>query len=233
MPRLKSPLQLGSLIALLTLFVSLGCGSEGSDARDGAADVAGEPAEARSRSAGGSSGIEVLGTIQATVDGESRTWYVVNGETGNGRYASALWMEWDEGERMVTVGGYDTDDPPIDTFESDLATGSLSFGDYDGSAIVLSFPAASDESSLSVALPDSEGDTTLAYMPVATTELAGIYLAEGGSLEVRNVSFDGATVRLEGRFEGVFRTVEGDGPIRIEDGRFEVANVPAADELQP
>lgn len=72
--------------------------------------------------------------------------------------------------------------------------------------MTLAFPVPNGEGSLHLDLGDPGGGSTLGFMPVTTTEQAGIHLAGAGSLEVSEISFGGGEGRIEGRFEGSFRT---------------------------
>lgn len=223
----------GAISTLLLGAAVAACGSDGSEAaREAPATTNEAPAtESRTPRSGGEA--RVLGTIRATVDGEPRTWYVVDGRTAGRRYASAMWMPVSDDQRMLAVGGFDSRRPPLHTFENDIAAGRVSFGDYDGSVMSLIVSVPNDAGSLRVDLPEPGSATTLIFMPVATTDPAGTYMASSGSLELDRVSFQNGTARLEGRFEGLFQTRDGAGPIRIEEGRFEVASIPASAELQP
>ena len=98
--------------------------------------MAKRPVNARPADPALAGGAETLGTIRGTLNGEERTWYVVEGSSQAKPYSSATWYEIG-GERIVAVGGYDTEAPPLDTFEFDMATGAASFGDYQGSVLVL------------------------------------------------------------------------------------------------
>lgn len=218
---------LAPLCGLLLCMAAASCGTDADDARESGDDRS----AVESRNQASSGDIEVLGTISATVDGEDRTWYVVDGRSDSRRYASAMWMTWDEGERMLTIGGFDTESPPLDTFESALPAGRISFGEYEGSVMTIALAAPADGGSLRIDLGDGSG-STLGFMPVATTSQAGIYLVETGSLDVTDLVFQNGKAQLEGRFDGVFRTRDGDGPIRIEDGRFNVTSIPRDVELR-
>lgn len=172
----------------------------------------------------------VMGTIEATLDGEARTWYVVDGTARSGVYASAVWLDAGDGGRIVSVGGYDTRRPPLETFEADMQSGTMSFGDYDGSAFVLSVTASEDGAPLAVDLAES-GEAMVAYMPRASADMSGMLTSTSGSLEVTRATFDAETVRLTGTFSGVLRELQGDGEMRVENGRFDVSGVPSVDAL--
>lgn len=197
---------------------------------DDAPDSSGD-ADAAAETTPGSETPGVMGTIEATVDGEARTWYVVEGTARSGAYASAVWIDGgDDAGRIVSVGGYDTDQPPIETFESDMRSGTMSFGDYEGSAFVLSVPVPGDGASFSVDL-DPSGGAMVAYLPRASTDMSSMLTSASGSLEVTRATFDAETVRLTGSFSGTLRQMQGDGEMRVENGRFDVAGIPSADAL--
>lgn len=220
-----------SLSKCLLWVAAAACGSDAADTPHGAEASAADRPAAESPRSSPSGDIEVLGTIRATVDGAARTWYVVDGQAKRGRYASAVWHAPEEDERMLNVGAYDTERPPLHTF--DVEADDRSFGEYEGSTIGIIFSVPNGAGSLSADLADPGAEAALLYMPVATFEMSGVYFADEGSLEVSELSFEDGKARLTGRFEGLLLTPEGAGPIRIEDGRLEVAGIPSSEELVP
>lgn len=175
-------------------------------------------------------GSGTLGTIRATVDGEERTWYVVQGSSRGRPYSSAMWFET-EGERLITVGGYDTDSPPLDTFEFDIASGEISFGDYRGSSMVLLVGVFEGSSTARIEIP-SDRPFTVGYMPVVSDDmLTGTYMIATGAIEVIEASFDGNEASVRGAFRGTLEKMDGSGGVEVEDGRFEASGIPHRDEL--
>ncbi len=203
--------------AVVALIALAACGGD-------APDTADDAAVPRSATPG------VLGTIEATIDGEARTWYVVEGTARTGAYASAAWIDAGDDGRIVSIGGYDDERPPIETFEADMQAGSMSFGDYDGSALVLSVTVSADGGSFSVDLAASS-NAMVAYMPQASADMSGMYTSTSGALDVTSSSFDAETSRVSGTFSGTLRQMMGDGEVRIENGRFDVGGIPAVETL--
>lgn len=206
-----------TITALVACAALAACGGDAPDATDDAAVQ-------RPATPG------VLGTIEATLDGEARTWYVVEGTARTGAYASAAWIDAGDGGRVVSIGGYDDERPPIGSFEADMQAGGLSFGDYDGSTFVLSVPVSGDGGTLTVDL-DGSSSAMLAYMPQASPDMSGMYTSISGALDVTSSSFDAETSRLSGTFSGTLRQMQGDGEMRIENGRFDVGRIPAVETL--
>jgi hypothetical protein len=203
--------------AVVALIALTACGGD-------APETADDAAASRSATPG------VLGTIEATIDGEARTWYVVEGTARTGAYASAAWIDAGDDGRIVSIGGYDDERPPIETFEADMQSGSLSFGDYDGSAFVVSVTVSGDGGPFSVELGGSS-NAMVAYMPQASADMSGMYTSASGALDVTSSSFDAETSRVSGTFSGTLRQMQGDGEIPIENGRFDVDGIPAVETL--
>lgn len=216
--------------ALTALFVLLlaptlaGCGGA-EDA--GSADSADVQTGGTAAEAGSSGDVNVLGTIEAEVDGEARTWYVVEGTVRDEPYASGMFIPGG-GSRLVTLGGFDTDDPPLDSFQTDVAAGNISLGDYEGSAINISVDIPNDQTSLQVELSGMSGTSAIAYMPVATTEdvMSSALFAQSGSIRVEEAQFDETRGSLRGTFSGELSLVDGSRSATITNGRFSVEGIP-------
>lgn len=162
-------------------------------------------------------GARVIGTIAATIEGEERTWYVLEAEMNGKRQAAAFWYEPEPGAPRAMIAGYDTPDVPLHTFG---APGSPT-GDYAGSVITLIVAFQPGETSRSVPLP-ADDDTSVLYMPSAVDgPLFGI---ADGSLEVTSLE---ARRSGEGRIAGTFEGTMGMPPrfeqsFPLTGGRFEV-----------
>ncbi|MGD2067814.1 MAG: hypothetical protein PVI57_03950 [Gemmatimonadota bacterium] len=179
----------------------------------------------------------VLGTIEATVDGEAHTWYVVEGESGGKPYASGVWMSPTDGKRTVSAGGYDTDDPPLDSFEWSEQGFPLSFGDYEGSTFNVMVRVPEGSSSLEVALTGAEGgfEALVSWQPVATLEnpLESTWVMTSGTLRVTEVAVEDGRARMEGTFSGTLGRMDGQGTTReVSGGRFRISGLPSADEIR-
>lgn len=209
---------------LLLLAATLsGCGGE--DA--GRADSANGETRETATEATSSGDVNVLGTIEADVDGEARTWYVVEGTVRGEPYASGMFISSD-GSRLVTLGGFDTDDPPLDSFQTDAGAGNISLGDYEGSAINISVDIPNDRTSLQVELSGMSGTSAIAYMPVATTEdvMSSALFAQSGSIRVEEAQFDETRGSLRGNFSGELSLVDGSRSATITNGRFSIEGIP-------
>ncbi len=175
----------------------------------------------------------VLGTISATLDGTERTWYVVEGKVGGKPYASATWLEAN-GALLISIGGFDTRTPPLETFRIDMAAGDISFGDYDGSAMQILVSVTDGEHTARSELPaDHGGRFSAAYLPVVGSDmLTGTLMIEEGAMEVTDARLTDRTASVRGTFRGTFRRVNGSGDsLSVENGRFEVSGIPPRDQL--
>ena len=168
---------------------------------------------------------DTLGTIEATIDGLARTWYVVSGTVQGEPYASAVWYAPEGRSLVASVGGYDTADPPLDSFDTDVRGQPVSFGDYTGSSLAITLMPEGPVAPYGVDLDES--NPGVAFSPVATVgDISGVYFARSGRLEVTVLEVSGGQLRAEGTFHGTFHTMNGDGPVEITDGRFAVDGVP-------
>lgn len=215
---------LTSLLVFLLAPTLVGCGGAGDAGSADSEDVQAEETAAEARS---STGTDVLGTIEAEVDGEARTWYVVEGTVRGEPYASGMFIASD-GSRLVTLGGFDTADPPLDSFQTDVAAGNISLGDYEGSAMNISVDIPNDQMSLQVELNEMSGTSAIVYMPVATTEdvMGSALFAQSGTIRVEGAEFDEGRGSLRGTFSGVLSLVDGSKSATITNGRFSVEGIP-------
>lgn len=180
---------------------------------------------------------DVLGTIHATLDGQPRTWYAVEGHARTGPYSSAVWREGANDRTIVSISTFDTDSPPVETFNVDVRQGRFSLGHYEGSSIVVTVPLPANTGPVTFAFP-SEGSSavSVSYLPNAASVVTGIdmtaffSLAEGTITVVQGHRSDGL-VQIRGTFSGILQSLEGPNRIRVTDGRFDVGGVPAAKAL--
>jgi hypothetical protein len=176
---------------------------------------------------------EILGTIEATVDGQAMTWIVVSGTVEGRPYASAVWMGGGPGERQVVAGGFDTMDPPLHTFRLDVGGMATSYGDYRGPILALFITEAAVAAPVRLAFPDAEGKAGVYFQRRADLDdvmNTSFWLTEG-TLELAAFAFYGDLARVVGTFSGTFRA-EGTGEtVRVTDGRFDVTDVPGVAHL--
>jgi hypothetical protein len=205
------------------------------------ADGPGNPERAEPAIAAASNGAattiaraSVQGTIEATVDGRRITWYSVSGESGGRPYSSSSWMELSSGVRVVAVGGFATDEPPLESFEWDASGMPASYGDYDGSIIGIAIQLAGQESSSTVSFPDAGGITAMTYQPTATLQnvMATTFMVSEGTLSVSSIEVSGGLASARGTFSGTFRTMQGDGVVEITDGVFDLEGIPSVESIR-
>lgn len=221
------PVRRATLAAtLLAAPLLLACG--GGDAPPADAQAATAPMAAVP--AAPVTGAGVIGTIEATVDGEAMTWYVVTGTVGGGAYSSGVWVG-EEGERQVVAGGFDTDDPPLDTFETNASGLAASYGSYDGSVMAFFVTEAAGTAPVTLTFPEAEGTAGVYFQRRASLDdmvNSVLWLSEG-TLELSRFSFEGGAARVEGTFSGTFTSMGTGGTVRVTDGRFAVGDIPSSD----
>lgn len=223
------------LLALATLVAS--CGTPGTQA-----STAGEPAAAPPAQAGGFTPT-TLGTIEARLDGEARTWYVVTGDTRDPKRSAGSWYEPGPGERLIAIAGFDTETPPLQSFTRDASGRWTSYGDYDGSLFTMIFNVGPDPQPRRETFPP-KGQHTIVYVAHAGkldlskpgVDIAGMLAAmhdlQTGTLNVTAIRFDGDRASLEGTFSGTLEAPSGDR-ITVTDGRFQARNLPKLDVTRP
>jgi hypothetical protein len=198
-------------------------------------DAAGHPSvvAASAGSPAASRANEILGTIQATMDGQAMTWIVVSGTVEGRPYASAVWMGEEPGERQIAAGGFDTMDPPLHTFRRSPGGMFSSFGDYQGSVMSLFITEAAGSAPMTLTFPAAEGDGGVYFQRRADLDdvMNTTFWLTEGTLEVSAFAIYGDLARVEGTFSGTFRS-EGTGEtIRVTEGRFDVTDIPGVGQL--
>lgn len=177
---------------------------------------------------------DVLGTIEATIDGEPMEFYIVAGDIRGQPYASAAWFEPDEERILFAVGGLDSADPPLDTFEQGAQGQPVSFGDYEGPVFSLMIELAPEPAPYSLALPNDDSQSALAYMPRPSfDDMDVMYIVASGDLEVTEVRLAGGRMSAEGTFSGTVRSLGTGEELQVVDGRFSVEDAPHLDEVTP
>lgn len=223
----RLPTSLLKSLAIGCALGAAGCG--GDDAAAAGAAAGGAVADARSEARS-----TTLGTIQATVDGEARTWYVVAGEAADGPYASGTWMEWEEGTYMLSLGGLDSEDPPIGTFHRGGASGAMSMGDYRGGAFTVTAQLGPSDAPATFAVPDDEQLAGAIFAPVVDMEdMTNALVMVSGTVQVAELEMSGTTLDARGTFSGTFEPMDGGAAVEFTDGSFEVRGLPHANEIQP
>jgi hypothetical protein len=175
---------------------------------------------------------DVLGTIEATVDGQAMTWYVLSGSVRGAPYASAVWYRPDDESVLIGLGGFDTRTPPLETFEMGEGGATVSYGDYAGPVLSLMLETGPDPAPYRRTLPGDDM-TTFVFMPEATTtDVSLMFILNAGVVDVTVLELSGGTVRAEGTFSGRIGNVGGGGrAMEVTDGRFSVRGIPHLDEI--
>ncbi len=224
--------------ALVPLFGLLlaGCGGPDAPGAGIAVETSESPADAvvESGDSEGGSGSASLGTIEATVDGEALTWYVVSGTLDGQPYASGMWMG-EAGERVIVAGGFDTPNPPLDTFERDANGMPVSYGDYQGPVMTINLSEAVGPASLRFPSDQIGSGAGASYQRRATLENiidATYWLAEG-VMDVTSLAIEDGSARMEGTFSGTFSSTGTGESVRVTDGRFAIRGLPNVAELMP
>ena len=171
---------------------------------------------------------DLRGTITATIDDQDQTWYPAEGTSATDRpYASSAWIDVADGRVTVSLGGFDTEDPPIGTFEYDPETFAQSYGTYTGSVIAVMVSLDRDATSLDADLSDPSAGHSVVFMRTASVDVSGAYIASGGRIEVTDVRWHGDLVDLRGRFRATVTKLDQSDALDIVSGTFDVSDVPS------
>jgi len=211
---------------------------------DSRASLSGEPAAAPPAQAGGSvSRPTTLGTIEARLNGDARTWYVVAGDTRDPRRSAGSWYEPRPGERLIAIAGFDTATPPLQSFTRDASGRWTSYGDYDGSLFTMIFNVGSDPQPRRETFPP-KGQHTVVYVAQAgklnlskpgvdiKSMLAAMHDLQTGTLNVTAIGFDGDRAFIEGTFSGTLEA-PGGNRMTVTDGKFQARSLPKLDVTRP
>ena len=202
------------------LLCATACSSEGQEA--GTSTDTGR-SDAPAAAGGAIAGARVIGTIQATIDDEERTWYVLETEIDGTPEASAFWYEPEPGKPQVLIGGYDAPDVAFHTAGAPAS-------DYTGSSISLIISFDPGEIGNATRLPADNG-TGVFYMPsVVEGPLFGI---ADGRLEVSSLHAPrSGTGEVAGTFSGTMQIPPGsERTLTVTDGRFEIEAFTYREEL--
>jgi hypothetical protein len=222
-PRAPEGAMIQRLLCATVFLCATACDSGGQEAATTAEAGSGaRPAATAAR--GGDA--RVVGTIHATIDGEARTWYVLEGEVNGVREASAFWYEPESGAPRALIGGYDTEDVPFHTFGR---PGSPA-GDYAGSGMTLVVAFPPRETTWTSPL-HGDDDTGVLYMPSVVD--GPLFVMADGRLEVTSLEAPRpGTGSIAGTFSGTMQIPPGsDRTLTVTDGRFEVEELTFREEL--
>lgn len=179
--------------------------------------------------------LQAQGTLEASFDGEARSWYAVAGEAQDGPYASSVWADSPDG-RMLVMGSFDEENPPIDTFSrgGGPAGGEMTLGDYTGSALTVAIDLRSDPVG-EYPLDGSSATQVIYALDASQMTAEGLYSMAYGILTVEDFELRDGTAAIRGTFSGRLEPlVEGGGDaIELANGRFDVTGIPSADDILP
>lgn len=162
----------------------------------------------------------VIGTIEATVDGEPMSWKVIYSESDDS--GSAMWRASGDG-RTAMITGFESADV---TFVKDERGVQTPVGG--GSVISITFRFEPDAENADYTLPAAgAGSASVLFMPIAG-DYAAMYGLSEGRLIADTIEISGGG-RFAGTFTGVLQN-RSDGRLHITDGRFDVTE---ATEFKP
>lgn len=210
------------LLCVTVLLCATACDSGGQEA----ATTAKTESDERQTATATGGDARVVGTMHATIDGEERTWYVLEGEVNGVREASAFWYEPEGGTPQALIAGYDTRDVPFETFGRPGAP----TGDYTGSSMTLVIVLPPGKASWTSPLP-ADDQTGVLYMPSVVD--GPLYAMAGGRIDVTSLDAPRrGTGSISGTFSGTMQIPPGsDRTLTVTDGRFEVEELTYREEL--
>ncbi|MEJ2230885.1 MAG: hypothetical protein P8X46_06870 [Nitrospirales bacterium] len=168
-------------------------------------------------------GNEVIGTIEATLDGKARTWYILKTDTVNkGGDSGAIWMQTDPDQARVIVGGFERKDVP---FTKDAVTGMIAASGQ-GSQMSLTFKIPSGTKSMTYRKPEIGISLADVFLMTRIGDYASMHPLGEGQITVDRITLDDTeNGRIAGSFEGTLIDRDGEPWGRVTDGRFEVNGV--------
>lgn len=183
---------------------------------------------APTQTAPASQGDPVVGTIQATLDGEPRTWYVLRTDRPDLIETTAGWFYIPDAPEIPFVGitGFEDKDVPFETFVFDELAGFTDFGSYTKSVIGIGFQFDPDQPTVSYQYP-YEGPALaggVTYRPNAgDLSNSGSFGLTDGFLEVEFASGVGQDLSMmQGTFAGTMFRLDHNELLDLSDGQFQV-----------
>jgi hypothetical protein len=159
----------------------------------------------------------IIGTIEAEVDGEPKTWHLLY--SNDDASHSALWTAHGTGQNMVILGGYESLDITFGKDESGHPTVSGR-----GSMLTLNFGFAAGAKSAKHTLPQQgAAPVGVMYLP-RVGDYSGMLGMEEGVVEVTTIDMsEDGEAKFTGTFSGKLQSMdEARTTVSITDGRFEV-----------
>lgn len=150
-----------------------------------------------------------VGTIHATLDGQARTWHVLD----SGDVPGATWMQLAPGRYSASVTGFEP--------------GASESGAAEGSQVTISFEYSTGDGGMSYRLPVAgaaagEEPASVRLMP-AVRDLSTMHVMQHGTVFVDDIEVrDRRTFSYSGRFSGELRDDDGEPAGMLEDGTFQI-----------
>ncbi|HLS55384.1 MAG TPA: hypothetical protein VK052_04880 [Zeimonas sp.] len=162
---------------------------------------------------------QAIGTIEATIDGKTMTWYVPGRNAGDDGSAGAMWMSMQPGTGKAVIGGYESRDT---TFGRDPATGKPTVSGQ-GSQVIITFDFPERASDARFGLPAKGAHDVSVWVLPTIGDHAGMQVLNAGNLSVSRIEArrSGAS-RFEGSFSGTISDRAGKVKRAIANGRFTV-----------
>lgn len=163
---------------------------------------------------------EVIGTINAVVDGEETTWYVLKTDTVDAAGgASAMWMATGTEQFRAMIGGFENKDL---VFSKDAATGMPSITGEGGQiSIWFQFPVNAER--MDYQKPSTGGEDADVILLDRLGDITSMRPLDQGSVTVELIEVsDTQAGRFEGSFQGRLINRDGEPAGTISEGRFVV-----------
>lgn len=219
---MRHPSTLHPSVVLPFFLAVLACGGEGPDASGDRTAAAAETAS--------SGDVEVIGTFQADLDGETHTWYALAMDVAGERQATAMWWS-EDGERSFMLSGMSERELPEEYLKA-LAEAEATMADVQllsGSSLGVMMPIVTTDLSEGERSFEVGEGADVTYIPdVSRSEdMTSIYMMPSGSVTVRwSGAGDRDDADFDGTFEGTLVSGGGQPPIEVTNGRFEIRSAP-------
>jgi len=168
---------------------------------------------------------QVIGTIEAVLDGEKKTWYVLDAKDAMPH--GAWWMKWDGNVHMASIDGFESKDVKFGKDELGVPT-----VDGDGSSLAITFKFDEGASAVNYSLPSMSAEpASVVFMSTTGGGISSMYGLQEGQITANRieVSKNGPS-GFTGTFSGKLQSMSGKS-MEITDGRFEVSGAEFIDAL--
>ena len=160
---------------------------------------------------------QVIGTIEAVLNGEKKVWHILQAEDALPH--GAWWMTWDGSVHMASIGGFESKDVKFDKDESGFPT-----VDGDGSSLAITFKFDDGGSAVSYSLPSMGAEpASVIFMSTTGGGISSMYGLEEGQITANRIEVVKSGLSgFSGTFSGKLQSMSGKS-MEITDGRFEVS----------